>query len=434
MNVPQEQNQTRPFLGCIADDVTGATDLAINLTQGGMRVVQVFGVPTESQLASLTADALVVALKTRSIKVEDAVSQSLAALETLRAAGCQRFFFKYCSTFDSTPEGNIGPVADALMQTLGAKHTIFCPAFPRAGRTVYHGHLFVNGVPLNESGMEKHPLNPMTDANLLRWLQHQCGGKTGLVSYDAFAAGIDSCQPALAAQLQQGATHVVTDACDDEHLRILAQCVSDLQLVTGGSGIARYLAEAYRNCNLLTTPKQTPEYPQLQGRALVLAGSCSQATRAQVAWARKRYPARALDVPALFSNRQQEMANVLKWAREQASDQPIVLYSTAPPDDVARWQAEFGRDEIAHVIEGFMAEVAVLLVDEIDVRRLILAGGETAGAVVDRLAIDAIQIGPEICPGVPWTQTSGDRPLALALKSGNFGSIDFFQRALDLLP
>ena len=431
MSETTNTTKRRPILGCIADDVTGATDLAINLVQGGMCVVQLLEIPSVDQLSRIDADAVVVGLKTRSIPATDAVQQSTLCLKVLREFGIERYFFKYCSTFDSTSEGNIGPVAEALLDELGETQTIFCPAFPRNGRTVYKGHLFVNDQLLHESGMEHHPLNPMTDANLVRFLGKQCDRKVGLLDIDRLEA--DGANR-LSELEQEGVSFVITDTCNDGHLRTIATAVGDMPLVTGGSGIGRYLPETWRQNGLLMTPEYAPEIPSIRGRSLILAGSCSAATNRQVACMRDKIPCWELNVDELVNDSQSTLTTVTEWARSTAPSAPILIYSSATPESVASIQQRHGADVAAKATEDFFASIAESLVPELGVGRLIVAGGETSGAVVNRLKIEALKIGPEICAGVPWTEAIGDRPLALALKSGNFGSDDFFPRALEMLP
>lgn len=429
-------DQARPFLGCIADDVTGATDLAINLVQGGMRVVQVLGVPTQESLAELRdVEAIVVALKTRSIPKNEAIAQSLAALTALQNAGVERFYFKYCSTFDSTDEGNIGPVAEALLKELRAEQTIFCPAFPQAGRTVYQGHLFVHEKLLNESGMENHPLNPMRDANLLRVLAKQTTEKIGLLPLKAYSGT----ETTLCESLQDLATDcrrfVITDACDDSHLALLAKAVAQMPLVTGGSGLARFLPEAYRDAGFMNTEPFQPEIPQITGRSAILAGSCSTATQGQVKHMQGRCPIWQVDVPSLMTDAEAELGRFREWAASTGENETLLVASTSPPEAIAELQECYGADSTAKSIERFLAASAKLLVESFGVRRLILAGGETSGAVVAALGIPTLRIGPEICTGVPWTETLGMQThMALALKSGNFGKVDFFETALGMLP
>ncbi|MEM9418004.1 MAG: 3-oxo-tetronate kinase [Planctomycetota bacterium] len=425
-----------PLLGCIADDVTGATDLAINLVQGGMRVVQVMGVPTAKVLQHADgADALVVALKTRSIPAAYAVQQSLASLEALQSIGCSRFYFKYCSTFDSTPAGNIGPVAEALADALSTAQTIYCPAFPRAGRTVYRGHLFVFDRLLNDSGMQNHPLTPMTDADLVRVLAPQTTRPVGLVDYDTPLLDAEAVRSKLNTLAEAGVANVVTDACDDVHLRSLAHAVTSMPLVTGGSGLARYLPEAYRQQGLLSDAEVEPYVPDAAGRALVLSGSCSRATQGQVKWAEGRLPMWPVDIPALLEDPAGYLDQVCAWIEQQDASQPAVVASTASPEKVSALQAQHGTDAVASAVETLMGRIAVAAVERCNVRRILVAGGETSGAVAAALNVDAVQIGPEIATGVSWTQTLGQSPaVALAFKSGNFGQEDIFTTAWEKLP
>ncbi len=266
-----------PILGCIADDVTGATDLAINLVQGGMKVVQVLGVPEAEALAAeaVDCDAIVIALKSRSMPAADAIEQSATCLRWLQSIGVSRFYFKYCSTFDSTVDGNIGPVAEALMQRLGVRQTVFCPAFPRAGRTVYQGHLFVGKTLLHESGMQNHPLNPMTDSNLVRFLSTQTTCRIGLLDHAAVAESAEACEKALSSMSDDGVAMVITDVVENSDLVTIADAVGSHRLVTGGSGLGRYLPETYRRLGLFASPAFTPTLSSVPGRSLILSGSCS---------------------------------------------------------------------------------------------------------------------------------------------------------------
>jgi uncharacterized protein YgbK (DUF1537 family) len=421
------------LLGCIADDFTGAADLANVLVRGGMRLVQSLGVPESTDLPA-EADAVVIALKTRSAPVDEAVEASLRALRWLREAGARRFVLKYSSTFDSGERGNIGPVAEALMDALGVGQTVFCPAFPEVGRTVYLGHLFVHGRPLNESGMEHHPLHPMTDANLVRVLQRQAKRRAGVLPYDVVDKGPDAISAALHELNGGGVGLVIVDVLCERHLRDLGQAVSGMALVTGGSGVALGLPDAYRARGDLPARPHVPELPRVDGRSAVLSGSCSQATQRQVAKYAQRRPAIALDPRILMeSGIESVVKNVLESAVGAIENGPIMVYSTACADDVLAHQRRFGRDNVARAIERAMARIARALVG-MGIRRLVVAGGETAGAVVDGLGVRALRIGPQIEPGVPWTETIGEPAMALALKSGNFGSDEFFENALAMLP
>lgn len=435
MSNQRTQLDRRPVLGCIADDVTGATDLATNLTQGGMRVVQVMGVPAQSDIAGLEdVDAVVVALKSRSIDKEDAVDLSLTALRWLGELGAARFYFKYCSTFDSTNQGNIGPVAEALIDELDVKQTIFCPAFPAAGRTVYQGHLFVGDKLLNESGLQDHPLNPMTDANLLRVLGWQTNRKVGLLSHESVGQSSQTCRQKMAELADEGVSFVVTDCCHDDHLATLADAVSAMPLVTGGSGLARYLPAAYRSAGILSACASTTCLPTAKGRKLILAGSCSPATQSQVKWMQARCEICTVDVAALMNDPTAELDRVIAWAAATGANETLLVTSTSNPETVSSLQQQYGIERVANQIEKLLACVACVFVSKLGFRQLVLAGGETSGAIVRELGIKKLRIGPEICPGVPWTETVGVEPvLALALKSGNFGGEDFFATALEML-
>ncbi|SDI24221.1 3-oxo-tetronate kinase [Paraburkholderia phenazinium] len=435
----------RPLLGCIADDFTGATDLANMLVRGGMRTVQTIGVPQSDE--PVAADALVVALKSRTIPAADAVAQSLAALDWLRAQGCRQFFFKYCSTFDSTDAGNIGPVADALLDALAGSSsgpgstgyrethgsaeafTIACPAFPENGRTIYRGHLFVGDVLLNESGMENHPLTPMTDANLVRVLQRQTASKVGLVRYDRVAQGVEAVRESFDALRCDGVRMAIADALSDADLHALGEACADLKLITGGSGVALGLPANFRRAGLLAGTADAGQLPRVEGLSVVLAGSASKATNAQVAAWRASRPAFRVD-PLAVARGEPVVEQALAFAREHfGASQPVLIYATATPDEVKAVQRELGVEQAGHLVEGTLASIARGLLD-LGVRKFVVAGGETSGAVVQALDVHTLRIGAQIDPGVPATATTGDVPLALALKSGNFGATDFFAKAL----
>lgn len=426
-----------PVLGCIADDVTGATDLATNLTQGGMRVVQVIGVPTPDDSQRVQdADAVVVALKSRSIEPSQAITQSTKSLDWLQQLGAKRFYFKYCSTFDSTDRGNIGPVAEALMDQLNVTQTLFCPAFPRAGRTVYQGHLFVFDRLLSESSLRHHPLNPMTDADLVRVLGSQTTQPVGLLRCDTIDTSPDACRHELNQLADAGIRHVITDTCNDHHLETLAKIAATMPLVTGGSGLARFLPTAYRSSTdspdgIWEPTGAAGQLPAVGGRNLILAGSCSAATQQQVRWMQDRYPSRVINFASLVGDPAAELADLIAWAGQHDEAETLMVSSTSAPDVVAQLQAKHGASQVAEAIETLFGEIATRFVDELSFRRLVVAGGETSGAITRHLKIRCLRIGPEICAGVPWTVSAGtDVPLALALKSGNFGEEDFFEVAL----
>jgi 3-dehydrotetronate 4-kinase len=417
----------RPVLGVVADDFTGATDVASMLVRAGMRTVQVIGVPDGSP--PLHADAVVVALKSRTTPVADAVRESLAALAWLRAAGARQFYFKYCSTFDSTPRGNIGPVAEAMMDALGTDFTIACPAFPENGRTIFRGHLFVGDVLLSDSGMREHPLTPMTDANLVRVLQAQCRGKVGLLRYDSVRAGVDAARARIAALRAEGVRIAIADAIDNDDLRVLAQACAELPLLSAGSGLALGLPALYARAGWLALDERAAALEPVGGAAAVLSGSCSVATNAQVErWRAAGRPLRTID-PLALARGEPVVADALRWAQDTLASAPVLVSATAAPDALRAAQAALGAEHAGALVERALADIAAGLVQRCGVRRLVVAGGETSGAVVQALDVRALRIGPAICPGVPWTR-SAERPLKLALKSGNFGSPDFFADAL----
>lgn len=418
------------ILGCIADDFTGATDLASMLVEGGMRTLQTIGVPRAPLPED--ADAIVVALKSRSNPAQEAVEQSLQALAWLRTAGCQQFFFKYCSTFDSTPAGNIGPVADALMTALGTDFTIACPAFPENGRTVYRGYLFVNDVLLNESGMQNHPLTPMRDPNLVRVLQQQTSRRVGLLRYDTVAAGPEQVAAKVVALRGEGIGIAIADALDDTGLRVLGAGCAGLQLLTGGSGLAIGLPDNYRREGLLHHTGSAAQLPDVGGGAVIIAGSCSLATNGQVAAWRDARPAFRV-TPAALAAGEPVVEQAVDWATPMLGREPMLIYSTSPADEVKAVQASLGVDHAGQMVERALAEIARRL-HEGGARCFVVAGGEVSGAVVSALGVSILRIGGRIDPGVPWTAAVGGvaEPLALALKSGNFGGVDFFEKALRL--
>jgi len=417
------------LLGCIADDFTGATDLASTLVRGGMATVQVIGVPAGP---APDADAIVVALKSRTAPAHDAVADSLAALAWLQAAGCRQFFFKYCSTFDSTDEGNIGPVADALAAALGCGFAIACPAFPANGRTVYQGHLFVGYLLLSDSGMKDHPLTPMRDPNLVRVLSRQTEGTVGLVPFATVERGAATIRSALATLKEQGRRYGIVDATTDAHLLAIGEAVDGQALVTGGSGVAMGLPGNFRRAGLLAD-RDAVALPAIEGHAAVLAGSCSRTTLYQVATARDQVPTLELD-PLATPDAAALVRQAIGWAKGKLGRTPVVIAASSTPDRVAALQARLGRDAAGALVEDALAGIAAALVAA-GVRRLVVAGGETSGAVVSRLGVHRLRIGAEIEPGVPWTLAEGaGPPLLLALKSGNFGGRDFFLQAFERLP
>ena len=420
---------SRPLLGCIADDFTGATDLANMLVRGGMRTVQSIGIPTAEMAAGLDADAIVIALKSRTTPAAEAVAESLAALEWLRERGCEQIFFKYCSTFDSTAAGNIGQVSEALLDKLGSDFTLACPAFPENGRTIFRGHLFVQDQLLNECGMQHHPLTPMTDANLVRVLQSQTALKVGLLRYDSIAKGVEGVRSKIAELRADGVGMAIADALSDADLYTLGEACADLPLLTGGSGLALGLPENFRKAGKLRDIDASKLEP-VSGGEVVLAGSASVATNGQVAaWLEAKRPALRIDPLELAAGRP-VVEKALEFARK--SGETVLIYATSTPDEVKAVQQQLGVERAGAMVEDALGQIAKGLLNA-GVRRFVVAGGETSGAVVQALGVQLLHIGAQIDPGVPATVSSGSQPLALALKSGNFGGRDFFSKALKQL-
>jgi uncharacterized protein YgbK (DUF1537 family) len=417
-------------LGCIADDFTGATDLANNLVRAGMRVVQTIGVP--DGMLGAEVDAVVVALKSRTVPPEQAVAQSLAALEWLQGQGAQQIYFKYCSTFDSTAQGNIGPVTEALMDALQAGFTIATPAFPDNQRTVFKGHLFVGDVLLSESGMQNHPLTPMRDANLVRVLQSQTQRRVGLIDHRVVARGYAAVRERMAQLQAEGVGLAIVDAVSNEDLLRLGPALKGMPLVTAGSGVAIGLPANFG----ITPSDQASRLPAASGLRAVVSGSCSLATNRQVQdFIKQGHSAMAID-PLRMASGDDVAAEVLAWAGPLLARGPVLVYSTADSGAVKVVQARMGVDEAGALVERTLATVARGLV-QLGVRQLVVAGGETSGACVQALGITQMQIGPQIDPGVPWCFSSSDLSanggLHLTLKSGNFGSDDFFTKAFTML-
>ena len=415
-------------LGCIADDFTGATDLANNLVRAGMRVTQSIGVPTCALHSE--ADAVVVALKSRTVPAAEAVDQSLAALRWLKANGAEQIYFKYCSTFDSTPQGNIGPVTEALMQALNTRFTIATPAFPDNKRTVFKGHLFVGEVLLSESGMQNHPLTPMTDSNLVRVLQAQSRGKVGLIDHLVVARGELAIRERVGVLQAQGFSIAIVDALTNEDLMRLGPALKGMALVTAGSGVAIGLPPNFG----IEPSSRASHLPLPAGWQAVVSGSCSLATSQQVQeFIRSGAPALAID-PLRVASGFDVAAEALDWARPLLPRGPVLVYSTADAGTVKSTQQQLGVEEAGALVERTLAGIAQGLV-KLGVRQLLVAGGETAGACVQALGVAQMQIGPQIDPGVPWCHAvlpTGEG-LHLALKSGNFGAPDFFGKAFGLL-
>lgn len=421
-------------LGCIADDFTGATDIALLIKQAGYSVIQTIGLP-ESRDALPEADTVVVALKSRTIEPQLAVKQSLSAYEALAARGMEQCFFKYCSTFDSTPKGNIGPVADSLLEVSGADLAVACPSFPANGRTVYMGHLFVHHELLSDSPMREHPLTPMNDSNLVRVLQAQSQHQVGLVTVQQVQSGRHALCRTLQELIDQRKRLAIVDAFTTEHLDTIGESAVDHPLVTGGSALGASLVRARiraqgGHASLGEEPVNLPA-----GGSVVLAGSCSQATLAQIAHAKHRMPAIKLDLTQIAAG-EFDPDSVVNWARRHLNAGPVLIYASESGEQRNVTAASLSRpkelESLGARIEAAFAALVPRLVEE-GVRRFVVAGGETSGAVTRSLGVKILRIGEEIDPGVPWTVSEGSLPIALALKSGNFGGADFFTKALHII-
>jgi 3-dehydrotetronate 4-kinase len=429
-------------LGCIADDFTGATDLANNLVKSGMRTIQVIGVP--STPLAYDVDATVIALKSRTTPAAEAVAESLAALAWLRTQGAAQIYFKYCSTFDSTVKGNIGPVTEALMAALDTDFTIATPAFPDNKRAVFKGHLFVGDLLLNESGMQNHPLTPMTDANLVRVLQAQCKREVGLVDHVTVAAGVNTIRERFAALKKEGVGIAIVDAISNADLMTIGKAVHDMPLITAGSGVAIGLPQNFK----LDHSDQASVLPQADGYRAIVSGSCSLATNRQVReWKQKSQKSQksqtsdaayAID-PLAIADGRDIVSEALAWARPRVAKQTLLFYSTAEAGEVKSAQGKLGVDAAGAMVEKTLAAISRGLV-ELGVRQLIFAGGEISGACVQALGIQQMKIGAQIDPGVPWcfaetNMVEDNKPVAihLTLKSGNFGRDSFFSHAFEVL-
>ena len=409
-------------LGVIADDFTGATDIAGFLVENGLSTLQLSGVPQhDGDLPRV--DAVVISLKSRSCPAGEAVRDSLAALAWFQARGCPRIYQKYCSTFDSTAAGNIGPVTDALLAALGQDFTLICPALPVNGRTVYQGNLFVGALPLAESGMRHHPITPMQDSNLLRLMEGQGSGRAGLVPFATIDKGAATIAGAFEQLAEDGVRYAVVDTLTEQHLLDIATAALHLPLVTGGSGLAIGLARQLGSGDLQGA--REAGWPR-GSRAVVLSGSCSEMTNRQVARYRQHAPALALDVARCLEDADYP-AVLAQWVLAQPLAPAPLVYATTSPGELARIQESHGQQAASDAVEHCFARLAQRL-QGAGVDGFIIAGGETSSRITQALGVKAFHIGPQIAPGVPWVRAI-DAPLSLALKSGNFGDEDFFDKA-----
>jgi uncharacterized protein YgbK (DUF1537 family) len=417
------------LLGCIADDFTGATDLASFLVQSGMKTVQLIGIPN-GPIDLSDADAVVIALKSRTLPSNLAVEQSIAALKWLKKLNCEQYYFKYCSTFDSTEKGNIGPVTDAMLDELGESFTIICPALPVNGRTVYKGNLFVNDDLLSESGMKNHPLTPMLDSNLMRIMAAQASSSVGLVPLEVVSKGSECIQQAFS-ELAKTHRYAVVDTICNEDLYSIGKACSDLKLLTGGSGLSVGLAKNFQNKGLFEIRNNSAELSKVKGDAVVLSGSCSVMTQKQVA--RFKENARSMKISPLdISSGKTTLKDFLTWFDQNRSTGTLMFYATDTPENIKHVQDQLGIEKASETVENFMAELVSAL-DKKGVTKYIVAGGETSGAVVKALKPAMLKIGGSIAPGIPLTEIVGDFPKLVALKSGNFGDEDFFEKALGMM-
>ncbi len=415
------------MLGAIADDVTGGTDLGSVLRRAGLSVVQTLGV---AQDVIPSADAVVISLKTRTAPITEAVENSLAAADRLISDGATQLYFKYCSTFDSTEKGNIGPVIDALLDRLGESFTIACPAYPALSRTTYASHLFVQGELLSESPMRHHPLNPMTDSNLVRVLSRQSRGPVGGIALETVEAGAADLRRRFDAMAAAGTRVAIVDALFDRHVGVIGEAAVALRLVTGGAALGAALARAQVRTRPQTVGRSdhATAWSSANGRVAVLSGSCSSATQLQVRVLAAAVPSRVVD-PLAIATKPSELLGLSEWARCQSRQGPVLVYSTDRPEQVADVQTRLGRGVSAGLIESAFGHIAQTLASE-GVRTFVVAGGETSGAVLNALGVRIIEFGDEIEPGVPWTRSLEPAGFTLALKSGNFGGPDFFLHAI----
>ncbi|MEJ2913662.1 3-oxo-tetronate kinase [Pseudoalteromonas sp. C12FD-1] len=416
-------------IGVIADDFTGATDIASFLVVNGLSAIQYSGTPKKTINTAASTDAIVISLKSRSCLVNEAISDSLEALEWLKAQGCSKFYFKYCSTFDSTSQGNIGPVTDALLEALNCKHTIVCPALPVNGRCVINGHLFVNHQRLNESGMKDHPVTPMLESKVELLMNNQSKGLATSVFYNDVEKGSEHLKKTMDTLFDKGSNYIVVDAFTDQHLNIIAQASFELPLVTGGSGLAAGIAQSFKNKSLRKT--QLKSITPLAAPSVVISGSCSQMTNAQVNMYLNLAPHFQVDVGECINNSAYD-DEICQWVlNHQNTDLAPLVYATAPKEQLKITQNKYGEEKSSAAVEALFAKVCKKL-QFAGVKNFVVAGGETSGSVTKALDVEALEIGAQIVPGVPWVKAL-NTSIFLALKSGNFGDIDFFIKAQQLI-
>lgn len=418
----------QPIFGVIADDLTGGMETAAMLVALGVDC----GFVTRPALVKdfAATPAIVVAQKTRVIPAADAVRRSEEAARALLAAGARQLFFKYCATFDSTDEGNIGPVADALLAVTGQTHTAFCPTSAELARSVYNGHLFVGTQLVSESPKRFDPLTPMTDPDIVRVLQRQSKFKVGLVTHGLVRGDASALRAHVDSLVAQGIRHLIVDAIYKEDLDAIAGLTVDWKVMTGNAPITQHFPPIWRRRGWLdgAPPKRT--LPAVQSPGVVLAGSCADRTLEQLAAFEQARPVHRIDM-ASADGVEPLIAEALEWAGRHLDSGPVAIATSAPPDQVRAAQDRHGRDGAAKLAEDILGGLAIAL-HEKDVRRFMVAGGETSGTVVERLGIDRLRIGAYQGPGIARATTKEDgETIALSLKSGKLGPVGMFLPTLE---
>lgn len=417
----------RPVFGVIADDLTGGMETAAMLVAEGVRCAFVTDAAAVSEVGPV--NAIVVAQKTRVIAADEAVSKSRSAAMALIDAGVRQLFFKYCATFDSTDQGNIGPVADMLMEVTGAPYTVFCPASPALKRTVYNGHLFLGTQLISESPKRHDPLTPMTDPDLVRVLQRQTAKNVGLLAHPAISAGGAVLAEAVSERVQSGTRYFITDTIYDADLANIAALTRDCVLVTGNATIVPFYPPLWRASGVLSSSRHQARLPAVHGKGIVLAGSCAERTMEQLAAFESAHPVLRIDLSGA-GNAGAAVEHALTWALPKLENGPVAITTSSAPSAVAAAQARYGRDGAARLAEQILGDIAVA-VHRAGVRRFVVAGGETSGAIVERLGIRRLDVGAYGGPGIGTATTDGADPCAFCLKSGKLGPVDLFARALN---
>jgi len=421
-------DKRRIALGCVADDFTGASDVASFLANNGIKTVLFNGIPTEPISEENDCQAVVVALKTRTEETSHAVAESLAACKWLKEQGAGQLFIKYCSTFDSTRTGNIGPIADAVMKMEEAPYTILCPALPVNKRKVRDGRLYVNDIPLDESPMRNHPLTPMWDSRLSELMKEQSPYPVFNLTADWYERPEEAAKLIESYKAEHKHFYLVPDYYEDGHDKNIIELFGDLPVLTGGSGLMTALADKYKKEYGIKDGERISD--SAKGGAVLLAGSCSVATLGQIADYQEKGGKSFRIYPKQLLNGEQSAEDILNFIRRNKGE-AVLVYSSAPADELKKMQEEGGREEVAALLEKTMAQLAEAVVKE-GITRVIVAGGETSGAVTKQLGFSSYHIGSSIAPGVPVMIPLENEKIRLVLKSGNFGQTDFFVRALKM--